>query len=321
MFVNTQQKHKNGITETGDAEWPINPNTGLNASGGGFITDAQRCILSVYGAFEAITGYTSAEVVGKTPALFKSSYQDIFFYQQMWTAINHNRYWEGEIYNRRKNGKIYLQWGQISAVHDNAGMVTNYFTHFSDITGDKKEKEDLQYLALYDHLTSLPNRRMLESRIDLAMARTKRHNKLFAICMIDLDNFKPINDTYGHDAGDEVLVILGKRLPKSLRKTDITARFGGDEFVLLIEEITSVTDLAVILPKVEKAISAPIFLKNGATVQVGASLGVCIYPFGTEETSDQLLHYADQALYESKSHKADRKTFYTFFNRSKAHGE
>ena len=285
--------------------------------GGGFITDAQHHILSVHGAFERITGYTAAEVIGKNPSFLKSTHQDFAFYQQISTTILRDGYWEGEIHNRRKNGETYLEWGQISAIPNKDGAITYYVIHFSDISDDKKQKADLQYLALYDHLTGLPNRRLLESRIELSMARSERHNKLFAVCMIDLDNFKPINDTYGHDAGDEVLVTLGKRLPKALRKMDIAARFGGDEFVLLIEDLSSLDDLAAIFNKVETTIRAPISLSNGSIIKVGASMGVCIYPFGQEETSDQLLRYADQALYESKAHKTDRKRYWTFFGGQK----
>ncbi len=280
--------------------------------GGGFVADARHRILSVQGAFESITGYTAAEAIGKNPAFLKSSHQNVAFYQQMWATIRRDGYWEGEIHNRRENGEIYLQWMQISATRNRDGGVGHYVVHFSDISDDKKQKEDLQYLALYDHLTGLPNRRLLESRINLAMANAQRHNKLFAVCLIDLDNFKPINDTYGHDAGDEVLVALGKRLPESLRKTDVAARLGGDEFVLVIEDLDAAEDLAGLFPKLEATINAPVNLSNGTAVQVSASMGVCIYPFGQDATSEQLLRHADQALYASKAHKADRKTPWAF---------
>ncbi len=285
--------------------------------GGGFVTDTHYRILSVHGAFEQITGYTAAEIIGKNPAFLKSDRQEPVFYQSMWATIRQEKYWEGEIYNRRKDGTIYLEWGQISAVANEAGTIVYYVVHFSDISGDKKQKADLQYLALYDHLTGLPNRRLLESRIELAMARAQRHNKLFAVCMIDLDNFKPVNDTYGHDAGDEVLVTIGKRLTESLRKTDIAARLGGDEFVLLIEDLSSLDDLASIFSKLENNINTPVHLDNGSDILIEASMGVCIYPFGPDDTGNQLLRYADQALYESKAHKIDRKDFCTFFSGQK----
>jgi diguanylate cyclase (GGDEF)-like protein/PAS domain S-box-containing protein len=317
MFVDNQQNNKIDTAKAWEAKLPDSFGTGFKLPGGGFITDAQHHILCVHGAFEAITGYTAAEAMGKNPSFLKSGRHDIVFYQQIWATLLHNGYWEGEIDNRRKDGSIYLAWGQISVVHDKDGGIAYHVVHFSDISDDKKAKENLQYLALYDHLTGLPNRRLLESRIELAMARAERNNKLFAVCMLDLDNFKPINDTYGHDAGDEVLVTLGQRLPNVLRKTDIAARFGGDEFVLLIEDISSMSDLAAIFPKIEEAIRTPIFLSNDASIQVGASMGVCIYPFGDEETGDQLLRSADQALYDNKAHKLDRTHFWTLGGKQK----
>ena len=318
MSVDTQQTNQNNTTKAHGAESPGNPATGFKLPGGGFVTDSRHHILSVHGAFEAITGYTAAEAIGKNPSFLKSGRHGIIFYQQIWTKLLHDGYWEGEIDNRRKDGEVYLAWGQVSAVLKEEGGVACYVVHFSDISDDKKEKEDLQYLALYDHLTGLPNRRLLESRIELAMARAERHNKLFAVCMLDLDSFKPINDTYGHDAGDEVLVTLGQRLPQVLRKTDIAARFGGDEFVLLIEDISSMDDLTTIFPKVEETIGAPIMLSNGATIQVRASMGVCIYPFGEEETGEQLLRCADQSLYENKANKAERTSFWTIGGKQKS---
>jgi diguanylate cyclase (GGDEF)-like protein len=171
----------------------------------------------------------------------------------------------------------------------------------------------IHQMAFYDDLTGLPNRRLLESQLEQDMARSTRHGKLLAVCMLDLDGFKPINDGYGHDAGDEVLAALGQRLRAVLRKSDFVARLGGDEFVLLVEDITDLDDLTRVLDKAQKAITAPIPLSNGAAVRLQASIGVCLHPFGEEETGDQLLRCADQALYESKAHKADRDRPWVFF--------
>ncbi|MHB1780666.1 putative bifunctional diguanylate cyclase/phosphodiesterase [Acidithiobacillus sp.] len=179
-----------------------------------------------------------------------------------------------------------------------------------DITEQKAEHARLQQMALYDSLSGLANRRLLESHLEQSMARAQRSQKLLAVCLLDLDNFKPVNDTCGHDAGDEVLVEIGKRLEEVVRKADFVARWGGDEFVLLIEDLTNLLGLSQVLSKVGKTITAPIQLSGGQTVQVGASMGVCIYPFGEEETCAPLLRQADQALYESKAHKTDRKRFW-----------
>jgi diguanylate cyclase (GGDEF)-like protein/PAS domain S-box-containing protein len=179
-----------------------------------------------------------------------------------------------------------------------------------DITERKAEHARLQQMALYDSLSGLANRRLLESHLEQSMARAQRSQRLLAVCLLDLDNFKPVNDTYGHDAGDEVLVEIGRRLTEVVRKADFVARWGGDEFVLLIEDLTNILGLSQVLSKVGKAITESIRLSNGQTVEVGVSMGVCIYPFGEEETCAPLLRQADQALYESKAHKTDRKRFW-----------
>ena len=172
---------------------------------------------------------------------------------------------------------------------------------------------EIRQMAFYDTLTGLPNRRLLESHLEQEIARAERHDQLLAVCMLDLDDFKPVNDTYGHEAGDEVLVALGQRLQESLRKSDFIARLGGDEFVLLVDELASLDDLAQVLTNVENIISAPIALSNGNTVQVRASMGVAFHPVGGKEAPEQLLRFADQALYESKANKAHRNKSWMLF--------
>ncbi|MDR7927137.1 EAL domain-containing protein [Acidithiobacillus thiooxidans] len=182
-----------------------------------------------------------------------------------------------------------------------------------DITEQKEAEERIKQMVFYDDLTPLPNRRFLEIQMEQAMARAERLDRLLAVCMLDLDNFKPVNDTYGHAAGDEVLVALGKRLPEALRKSDFVARLGGDEFVLLLEHLNNLDDLANIMKKIEDTISAPIPLSSGKSAQVGASMGVAIYPFVDADAGDKLLRLADQALYESKENKADRERSWVLF--------
>jgi len=182
-----------------------------------------------------------------------------------------------------------------------------------DITERKVAEARIQRMALYDDLTGLPNRHFLGIQMEQDMARAARHNRLLAVCMLDLDNFKPVNDTYGHESGDEVLVALGKRLPKVLRKSDFVARLGGDEFVLLVEDLDDLDDLTQTLTKVEDAIATPILLSNGETIELAASMGIFLYPLGDGETGDQLLRWADQALYESKARKADRELPWTIY--------
>lgn len=182
-----------------------------------------------------------------------------------------------------------------------------------DVTERHRLSERLERQAFYDFLTGLPNRRLLESRLEQAMARAHRAERLLVVCLLDLDEFKPINDNHGHEAGDEVLVALGQRLLTSLRKTDFVARWGGDEFVLLIEGLTDLNSLDEVLSKVGQAVTSPIPISSGRNVQVGVSMGVSIYPFDGKESGVLLLRNADHALYESKSHKADRKRFWILF--------
>ncbi|MDX5934416.1 bifunctional diguanylate cyclase/phosphodiesterase [Acidithiobacillus thiooxidans] len=174
-------------------------------------------------------------------------------------------------------------------------------------------QEQAVQIARTDLITGLPNRRFLDIQMEQSMARAERHDQLLAVCMLDLDGFKPVNDTYGHQAGDEVLATLGKRLPEALRKSDFVARLGGDEFVLLLEDLQNLNDLASILKKVEDTITAPIALSHGASVQIGASMGVALYPSQDMDTGDNLLRLADQALYESKKNMSYRERFWVLF--------
>ncbi len=186
---------------------------------------------------------------------------------------------------------------------------------YAEILEEKvaERTQQLEALAHTDALTGLPNRRALEAQMEQAMLRAIRHHRLLAVCMLDLDNFKPINDTYGHEIGDEVLATLGNRLSKKLRQSDFIARYGGDEFVLLLEDLEEHADLAPILQKIEEIITAPIRLSNDESVQVEASIGIALYPFTDTDQADQLLRWSDQALYEIKAHKVDRKNCWLVF--------
>ncbi|MHB1736369.1 MAG: putative bifunctional diguanylate cyclase/phosphodiesterase [Acidithiobacillus sp.] len=187
-----------------------------------------------------------------------------------------------------------------------------------DVTERHNLMEELAKYSLSDPLTALPNRRALDAELDRAVARADRSEKLLAVCMLDLDGFKPVNDTYGHDAGDYVLQILAKRLQSVLRRTDFVARLGGDEFVILAEELDRMDPLESILDKIGEAVHAPIALEDGQTVRIGLSMGVCIYPFVEGDESDALLRLADQALYQSKAHKTDREHFWVLFGEERS---
>ncbi len=280
------------------------------------IADRERRIIRVNPAFCRLTGYGPEEVIGKTPAILSSGRHDRTFYESMWGSIREQGFWRGEIWNRRKNGEIYPELLTITAIHDSAGIVQNYVAHFQDITERIAQEEQLRYLAFHDSLTGLFNRYALDQEIDRAISRAERLEKLLVLCLMDLDGFKPVNDTYGHEAGDEVLTIIGKRLSETLRRTDFAARLGGDEFVVLLEYLERLDDLEPLLEKMEKAVQIPIPLRSGETVSVGVSIGVAIYfPVeidGAEEV-ESLLRLADQALYEAKAHKTDRKRSWALF--------
>ncbi|WP_241781436.1 putative bifunctional diguanylate cyclase/phosphodiesterase [Acidithiobacillus thiooxidans] len=194
-----------------------------------------------------------------------------------------------------------------------AEFIADAMEHLETRRNEQQYRETLKNLAHTDALTDLPNRRALETQMEQAMLHAIRHNRLLAICMLDLDDFKPINDTYGHEIGDEVLVTLGKRLTDMLRKSDFIARYGGDEFVLLLEDLAGHADLTQVLQKIEEIITTPILLSNGESVEVGASMGVVLYPFADTDQADQLLRWSDQALYEIKAHKTDRENCWVLF--------
>lgn len=280
------------------------------------ITDPERRIIRVNPAFCRLTGYGPEEVIGKTPAIISSGRHDRAFYASMWESIREQGFWRGEIWNRRKNGEIYPELLTITAIHDSGGIVQNYVAHFQDITERIAQEEQLRYLALHDSLTGLFNRYALDQEIDRAISRAERLEKLLVLCLMDLDGFKPVNDTYGHEAGNEVLAILGKRLSETLRRTDFAARLGGDEFVVLLEYLERLDGLELLLEKMEKAVKTPILLRSGETVSVGVSIGVAIhFPDETDDAGgeESLLRLADQALYEAKAHKADREHSWAFF--------
>ncbi|MGC9128375.1 MAG: EAL domain-containing protein, partial [Acidithiobacillus sp.] len=280
------------------------------------IADSERRILHVNQAFCRLTGYTPEEVIGKTPSILSSGRHDRAFYDSMWESIREQGSWRGEIWNRRKNGEIYPELLTITAIHDSAGTVQNYVAHFQDITERLAQEEYLRHLALHDSLTNLFNRYALDQEIERAIPRAERLEKLLVLCVMDLDGFKPVNDTYGHEAGDEVLTTIGKRLSEILRRTDSAYRLGGDEFVVLLEYLERLDDLDPLLKKIDGSVRAPIRLRSGETISVGVSIGVAIYfpdGSGDAEAGDSLLRLADQALYESKAHKSDREHPWVLF--------
>ncbi len=268
------------------------------------ITDASANIIRVNQAFTDITGYSPEEVLGKNPRIMNSGRQDKAFYVEMWQQLLHTGAWSGEIWDKRKNGQIYPKWMTVTAVKNERQETTRYVAIFSDITARKQAEEDIRNLAFYDALTKLPNRRLFIDRFHAALPVSARHNNYGAILFIDLDKFKALNDTLGHDYGDLLLVEVAARTKSCVREMDTVARFGGDEFVVLIEEISDDRDEAsrkvgLVAEKIREALTRPYQLKEHEH-HSSPSIGISLY-HGNEETVDTLLQHADMAMYQAKS--------------------
>ena len=278
-----------------------------------FITDANSVILRVNKAFISITGYYAEEVVGQKPKLFRSERHDKAFYTEMWKSINNTGTWQGEIWNCRKNGEVYPQHLIITAVQDASLIVTNYVATFTDITMSKAASEQINSLAYFDPLTRLPNRRLLIDRLTHGLAVSKRKNQWGALLFIDLDHFKTLNDTLGHDVGDILLQQVAARLTQGLREGDTVARLGGDEFVVLLENLSKQAIEAATLTKdvARKIISSLVqpYLLDKHEHHSTPSIGATLFR-GHEQTIDELLKQADIAMYQAKS--AGRNTILFF---------
>jgi diguanylate cyclase (GGDEF)-like protein/PAS domain S-box-containing protein len=278
------------------------------------ITDTHCKLLRVNNAFTHITGYTAAEVIGKNPRLLSSGKHSAAFYAAMWESINSNGTWEGEIQNRRKNGEIFPAYLNITAVKDNIGSVTNYVSTLTDITLKSEAAEKIKQLAFYDSLTGLPNRRLLTDRLHQAFASSARSGRDGALLFIDLDNFKDINDTLGHDIGDLLLQQTAQRLVSCIRESDTVARMGGDEFVVMLEELStkeieSATQAKAVAEKILAALNQSYRLASHE-YHCTASVGVAIFS-DHHQTREELLKRADIAMYQAK--KSGRNTM-RFFN-------
>ncbi|MRR49876.1 MAG: diguanylate cyclase [Rhodocyclaceae bacterium] len=271
------------------------------------ITDAQERILNVNPTFLELSGYSLDEVIGKTPRLLKSGHQSPEFYAAMWQAIRNNGYWQGEVWNRHHGGQLYAERLTISAVRDHEGRVTHYVGVLSDITTAKRYAEKLERIAHYDVLTGIPNRALLADRMGQAIAQTNRNRSLLAVCYLDLDGFKPVNDRFGHEAGDRLLMEIARRLRDCLRGGDTVARLGGDEFVLLFTGLASEDECRTALTRVLESINTPVSL-DGQEATVSASIGVALYP-RDDSDPDALLRHADQAMYLAKQEGKNRYHF------------
>ena len=279
-----------------------------HAHEGIMITDAEATITEVNHAFSRITGYTSEEVLGKNARILQSERHSTEFYTEMWQTLLAQNYWEGEVWNRRKNGEIYPEKRTISAVNNAEGVVQHYVSLCTDITEMKVHQDQLEHIAHYDLLTNLPNRVLLADRLSHAMLQCSRHQQALAVVFLDLDGFKHINDTYGHNVGDELLIAVSVRMKAALRECDSLARIGGDEFVAVIADLSAVADCEPVLERLLLAASKPVTV-GSVVLNVSASIGVTFYPQDNVDAG-QLMRHADQAMYAAK--EAGKNRFHLF---------
>jgi diguanylate cyclase (GGDEF)-like protein/PAS domain S-box-containing protein len=292
-----------------------------NTLDGIIIADKDGNILEVNEAFSRATGYSHDEVLGRNPRFLQSGRQDSHFYKEMWNAIAEKGFWRGEIWNRSKDGELLAELLTITAVFDDAGKVCNYVGISSDITLLKQHEKQLQHIAHYDALTNVPNRVLLADRLRQALAHTRREGALLAVCYLDLDGFKLVNDTMGHEAGDSVLIEVTRRIKETIRGDDTVARLGGDEFAVLLQGLRAAEECANSLNRLLDAICHPIEIE-GKLFEVSASIGVALYP-GDEDDADILLRHADQAMYSAKQSGKNRYHLYDAENdqRARSHHE
>ncbi|MBR32640.1 MAG: hypothetical protein CMN77_15155 [Spirochaetaceae bacterium] len=265
---------------------------------GVFVADRSRNLTTVNRAFMAISGYDLTELQGRNVSLFRSPLHSRSFYSNLWRDLERQGKWEGELVLRKKNGEEEEQWASLSAIRDDNGQISHFVGIFIDLTERKRYEDRLYYLAHHDSLTDLPNRSLFGQRLDRALNRARRSGQRFAIFFLDLDKFKSINDTYGHDAGDRLLCETADRLRRTLRKGDTVSRFGGDEFNILVEDIRELEDVTIVADKVVHSLSEPIAL-DGRSYSISPSIGISIFPEdGT--SAEELLRTADKSMYRAK---------------------
>ncbi|RAU22149.1 histidine kinase [Paramagnetospirillum kuznetsovii] len=262
------------------------------------ILDAANRVEFVNPAFTHMTGYPPEEIIGQTPSILKSGRHDEAFYAHMYQSLEKQDYWQGEIWNRRKNGEIYPEWLTINVIRDESGDISQYAAIFSDITERKKTEERIKNLAYYDVLTGLPNRRLFTDRLQLAIANAHRHQHLMAIMFLDLDLFKRINDSLGHGIGDQVLIETAARLGHCLREGDTVARLGGDEFTILLPEIDHIEDAAKLAERLIAHVKQP-FIIEEHELYITTSIGIGVYP-DDGDSVEALIKNADTAMYRAK---------------------
>ncbi len=302
-----------------EARLQLSASVFTHAREGILITDAQANIIDVNESFTRITGYNREEALGHNPRMLNSGRQGQEFYAAMWKSLLEEGHWTGEVWNRRKDGEVYAEILTTSAVRDASGETQHYVALFTDITPLKHHQDEIEHIAFHDALTQLPNRALLADRIQQALARASRIGEFTAVVCLDLDGFKVVNDTMGHDAGDILLVETAHRLAGCVRTGDTVARLGGDEFVLLLCGLASREDCDITLKRVLAELVIPFNLREGRQGRISGSIGYTLYP-DDDADADTLLRHADHAMYAAK--QAGKNRFHLFDikqdNRTKA---
>ncbi|MFC1750790.1 diguanylate cyclase domain-containing protein [Pseudomonadota bacterium] len=281
-------------------------NTALEAI---IVTDKDNNITFVNEAFSEITGFSKEESIGKNPRIFKSGKHDKAFYQEMWDSLLEYGAWQGEIWDKKKDGEIFPKFASINCIRNSQGEITNHFAIFSDITERKAAEEHITNLAYFDTLTSLPNRRLFHDRLDRSIISAQRNSQNIALMFIDLDKFKNINDTLGHDAGDQILVQAASRLSDCVRKSDTVARFAGDEFTIILNDVNGEQNACRLAQKIIDAFSLP-FEIRGEEIHSGASIGISLFPDDADDVA-MLIKYADTAMYRAKQQGRNNYKLYS----------
>jgi diguanylate cyclase (GGDEF)-like protein/PAS domain S-box-containing protein len=278
------------------------------SSEGMVITDRNNCIVTVNHAFTTLTGYTREEALGSNPRVLQSGRHDKAFYQAMWSSILEHGYWRGDIWDRRKDGTFYPKFLAISAIRDDQEEIVNFSAVFYDVTERKALEDKLDHLAHYDALTGLPNRMLLQDRLEQAIALAERNRQEFALLFVDLDGFKQVNDQCGHIVGDQVLQTVAQRMLALVRGVDTAARLGGDEFVIILTDIHHEVDVARVAAKLVEVLSQT-YTVDGQEVALSASVGVSTYP-SDQRVASELLRTADEAMYTAKREGKRQVRFY-----------
>ncbi|MDD2720202.1 MAG: EAL domain-containing protein [Gallionella sp.] len=287
---------------------------------GVMITDLTPSIIAVNRACATITGYSEAEMLGKNPNIFKSGRENALFFENMWTQLLKHGHWHGEIWNRRKNGEIFPQLLTINTIYNENREPIRYVGVFTDISDLKENQTQLDFLAHHDPLTRLPNRSMVESRLEQEIEQSHRHNQKFAVLFIDLDRFKIVNDSFGHPVGDELLCQVAERLGARLREGDTLARLGGDEFLLLATTLNDSQDAAILARDVITALGESFLLAGNYEVFIGGSVGISLFP-NDGITATELMKNADAAMYLAKENGRNQFSFYTSELNADAHNK